>query len=85
MSFFKWFNNHIRESNKKWMNSQGSSLLSSSGISSSQCCANCRWLTNKPGYTGQNGSWENPFGCLYYDFIIRGDIDKQTCENFKRR
>ncbi len=78
MSFYKWFNNHIRESNKKWMNSGSSS--SSYSSSCRQCCDNCKWLSRFSWYNGNYGAY--PL-CNYHDVHLSDDLKNQTCRNFE--
>ena len=92
MSFFNWFNNHIRNSNQKWMNSSSSS--SSSSSSCNKCCANCAWLDTQYGRFGSNG-WGTGYVCTKHniEFNINssyGTIDdsklyRQTCDDFMRK
>ena len=93
MSFFKWLDNHIRESNEKWHQSyrageeekQRREEAKQQYLDSLDCCANCLWYKYRD-YSG------NKYICTKHDFcfdefeVKYHDIHhEKTCAQFRRR
>ena len=91
MGFFKWLDNHIRESNENWHKDyraeqerqRAEQEAEQRYLDSIECCANCYWFKRWDGARHYR-CCKRDF-CFDFDEADRGKIHyKRTCKFFKK-